>query len=511
MLLPPHAEDPTGEKRRPATPYLVSTLACAALVAIPFLAVTIPPITDLPQQTAQVRLLLETVGGDDSTYRVQWLNPNKLGYAPLLLAWLTNEPIDAGRVGVLIIGLVWVAAVHALARATGRPAAAAALASIFFFNHLTYWGLFNFLIGLPVFALWFVLIDRLAPEEPGWRDGWQLLAVAVLLYSAHVLWLAGGLVWLVTAGLVRRLPLLGILRRLAWVAPVLVTVLVWYPRLQTSGFVSRTVWGRSPLGRLHPEWWLNSALGGLEGWVEPVLALATLGWLILGLWTNRPVAARNEIGGPERDRGHRDLLLAGALFIAAALCLPAVTQATVLFASRWLPAGIVLLVLACPQPRLRPALRAAVPYVMLASLTVASAAVWIEYENREIEGLHESLAAVPPGQRLLGLDYVRTSELIKGFPFYHLYAYGQVIHGSDLARSFANFGSSLVVFHDLPREFPWTEGLDWRARKIRKSDMDHFQHVLIFGPPEIHALFLADRRLTPLTSPRPWRLYRIDP
>ena len=495
--------EPAASDRATDRAYLISALGCSILVAIPFLAVTIPPITDLPQQTAQVRLLLETLASDDGPYRIQWLNPNKLGYLPLVLTWLTTSPVAAGRLGVLLIGVCWVAALHFLARATGRPAAAAALASVFFFNHLTYWGLLNFLAGLPVFALWFVLLERLdakrnETEQVGWRDGLKLATVAALLYAAHVLWLAAGLAWLVISSLRSRQTPVALARRLAWTLPIAGVALVWYPQLERSGFVSDTVWGRSPLGRLHPEWHLNSALGGLEGNVEPVLAAVVAGWLLFGLIQSH-------------GRGvHRSLLLAGAMFVAAALCLPAVIQSTIFFASRWLPMGVVLLVLACPQPRLRPVLRTAVPYVVLASLSAAAASTWIEFEDRELDGLHESLAAVTPGERVLGLDFVRTSQRIKGYPFYHLYAYAQVLYGNELARPFTNLGSSLVVFRDLPRKFPWTEGLDWRATQVRKSDMDHFGYVLIFGRPDAHALFLADERLTPVTAEQPWRLYRVS-
>ncbi len=485
--------------------YLVSALVCAVLVAIPFLAVDIPPITDLPQQTAQVRLLLEPeVGG--GPYEVQWWHPNKLGYLPLLLSWLVTPTLAAGRLGVLLIGLSWVTALHWLARSTGRPPAAAALAAVFFFNHLTYWGLLNFVTGLPVFAAWFVLLDRLDKGRPigkdrpfGWRNHLRLAATAALLYSAHVLWLAAGLGWLVLSALVRRLPLATLALRLAWAAPALVLALAWYPHLGRSGFVSDTFWGRSPLGRLHPEWHLNSTFGGLEGSAEPILALAILCWLVLGLIQTR-------------GRGvHRGLLAAGAMFVVAALCLPGVIQNTIFFASRWLPMGAVMIALACPQPQIRgvrPALRAVVPYVVLACLTAATAAAWIGFEVEELDGLHEALAVVPPGERLLGLDFERTSERIKGFPYYHLYAWAQVMHGGELAHSFANLGSSLVVFRDLPRQFPWTDALDWRARRVRRSDVDHFGYVLIFGPPDAHAPFLADQRLTPVTEDRQWRLYR---
>ena len=489
--------------------YLVSALVCTILVAIPFLAVTLPPVTDLPQQTAQIRLFFDTLADADSQYKIQWLTPNKLGYLPLLVAWLAVPELAAGRVGVLLIGVLWVVSLHALARATGRPPTTAALASVFFFNHLFYWGLLNFLAGMSVFALWFVLVDRLDEDRVGWWDGLKLLAATVLLYAAHVLWLAAGLTWLVVWTVIQHFPrivasraawkeVLAVgARRLVWTLPMLGVVLVWYPKLDRTGFTSDTVWGRTPLGRLHPEWHLNSALGGLEGNVEPLLALVIVGWLTLGLVQRRGAGV------------HRGLMVAGALMIAVSLCLPASIQHTVFFASRWQPMGVVLLVLACPRPRLQPMLRAMTPYVVLASLTASAASTWIEFEARELNGLHASLAAVTPGERVLGLDFVRDSEYIKGYPFYHFYAYAQVLHGNDLARGFANLGSSLVVYRDLPRTFPWTHGLDWRAVGVRKSDMDHFGYVLIFGPPDAHALFLADERLTPVTEDRPWRLYRI--
>ncbi len=493
--------------------YLISAAVCAILISLPFLAVTLPPITDLPQQTAQIRLLLESMSQDDTPYRVQWLHPNKLGYAPLLISWLATTPLAAGRLGVLLIGLLWVVALHGLARATGRAPAAAGLACVFFFNHLTYWGLLNALIGLPVFALWFILIERIqahrlpANHRLPAKHGLLLLATAGLLYSAHVLWLAAGLAWLTVATLVAHLSWRTLATRLAWVSPVLVAALVWYPQLQQSGFVSDTHWGRSPFGRLHPEWWLNSALGGLEGHVEPTLGLVICGWLILGaLSWRRP----NTGSGDRTDVGHRGLLLAGTCFIVVALCLPAVIQSTIFFASRWLPVGVVLVVLGWPQPQMRPVFRMLVPYLVLASLVIATTAVWIDFEQRDLNGLPTALAAIPPEQRVLGLDLVRTSERIKGFPFYHLYAYSQVLHGGELARSFANFGSSLVVFRDMPRTFPWTEGLDWRAKKIRRSDMDHFQYVLIYGDANTQSPFLSDPRLQPVTAERLWRLYKVE-
>src|SRR5262245_58813901 len=44
---------------------VLAAVLCAAFVAMPFLMVRYPPITDLPQHVAQIRLLLAALGNPD--------------------------------------------------------------------------------------------------------------------------------------------------------------------------------------------------------------------------------------------------------------------------------------------------------------------------------------------------------------------------------------------------------------------------------------------------------------
>lgn len=500
-------------KRHDAT-RLAAALFCAAAVAVPFLAVSIPPIADLPQQSAQIRLLAEAVGEGGGELVVQWWHPNKLGYLPLAAGWAVAPPLAAGRVGMLLLGVLWVGAVHGLARAAGRPAGSAAVASLFFFNHVTYWGFLNFLAGFPVFCLGLVLLHRRGRRPAAWRELPWTLSVAALLYSAHVLWLAASLLLLAGWGLRHRWRLRSWVLRLLPFLPFLALVAVWYPTFTAGGFDSETTWGRSPLGRLHPGWLLNSAFGGLHGGAETAVAVAVLLWLALGAWPRRRgYESEGDADGEPERRVDGGLLAAGLFFLLLALVLPGVHQHTIFFASRWLPVAAALLVLAVPAPPLRPALRLAFPLLLVAALSAATTAAWIGFERAELAGLHRALDRLTAEGRLLGLDFVRTSERIRGYPYYHLYAYGQVLRGVDLARTFADEASSLVVHRDLPRSYPWTPGLDWRARKVRRSDVPHFRQILIHGPPEVHRLFSADPRLRPVTGVEdgaPWRLYRTQ-
>ena len=487
--------------------FAVTALA-VLLSLLPLALVEVAPLTDLPQQTAQVRLFAEALDTPDGPYQVQWLAPNKLAYVAFAFGWWWGGPLAAGRLGVMLIAVAWALALVALARAHRRPLASVLVAQIFFFSHVLYWGLVHFLVGLPIFIFWWIGVEALrhdARRLPRWRMA-RLALLTLLLYWAHILWLASGLVTLGVHALVTRWSSRRMVQGLLACAPTLALVAAWYPSLIRGGFESVTAWGGSPLFRLHPGWWINSALGGLQGSLESTLLGLVIAWYGLGLWQHRGALWTRTEGAIDRR-----LLTVGLGFLLAALVLPNVLQRTVFFASRWLPASAVFLVLALPMPRLRPVLRSALAALLLAGLTTTTAITWQAFEEEELEGLATAVAALPSGSRTLGLDFVRTSPRIQGFPFYHLYVLGQVVHGGEVARSFANEASSLVVYRDLPRHFPWTEGLDWRAHKVRRSDIDHFDHVMVQGPPETLGPLLADPRLVPLTPPARWVLFEVRP
>lgn len=243
--------------------YLLSATAGALLLAVPFAVVEVAPITDLPQQTAQIRLLSEALDDERSPYRVQWSDPNKLGYLPLVLATAVAGPLAAGRLGLILIAALWVAAIHALASDRGRHPATAAAASTFFLNHTLYWGFLNFLIGFPVFALWLLWLGRWSRRPASLREGPATAALSLLLYSAHVLWLAAGLIFFLATGLGHRWRLRRWLLRSVWTLPAVTAIAVWYPTFTAGGFDSPTTWGHSFFERLHPGWILNSVFGGL--------------------------------------------------------------------------------------------------------------------------------------------------------------------------------------------------------------------------------------------------------
>ncbi len=470
------------------------------LVACPFLIVRFPPITDLPQHVAQIRLLLETVGHLDSPYTVQWFTPYALVYALIGAAWAVVGPLDAGRIAMLAIGLLWVGATHHLAAVRDRSPAAATLASTLFFSHVVYWGFYNFLFTWPIFALWLILTTGERARRVAWTDLALLLGCAVLLYASHVLWLAAAVLWLVVSGLVFRVPLGSLALRLSSVMPVLVGVAVWFPHLDERGFRSVTAWGPSPLARLAPKWLLDAAFGALAGPVEPIILGGIVAWLAFGLWgawSRRP-------GG--RGSTDRELLLAAGLFLALALFLPRQHTNTIRFAQRWMPFAMTLGILALPVPPLRSLVQRAIALGFLATMTLTTAAVWHTFERTSLAGLRAALEALPERPRVIGLDYVESTPLLKTRPLMQVFAYSQVVHGGRLNFSFAEFAPSLVV-DALPQRRPWTPGLEWFPESARPGDFAYFDYALINAGPDLHRRVAEEFPIVPVTISGTWRLY----
>ncbi len=477
----------------------------AALVAVPFLAVTYPPITDLPQQAAQIRLAADALTNPASPYRIQWWTPYSLSYVAIALGWLVGGPVGAGRFGMLLIAVAWVGAAHLLAARRGRPATAAVLASLLVFNGVVYWGFYSFAVGWPAFALW--LLATLAPprRDRPWREGGKFLALAALLYVCHALWLAAGALWLGAWTLASLLRSRGrewraMVPRIAGMAPVLAVAAVWFVHLRRTNFATPAVYFYNPLTRFSLEWLQGALFGGLRGPFEMVFITLFFAWFLVSLLTN---------SGRLADAADRPLALAGALFAVVAFALPDQYTNTIQFDERWMPGAMTLLLLAAPPPRWRPRVLAGAAVGCLVVFTLVTTAVWRRFEAEETSGLAEALAALPDSPRVLGLVLEPESRWIDGLPHLQNFAYAQLVHGGILDFSFAEFAPSLVVWRE-PPEKPWTPHLEWHPNRVRISDFARFDYALVGGSPAAQAPFLADPMLTAVNADGRWRLYRID-
>jgi hypothetical protein len=478
---------------------LILAGASCALVSLPFLAVQFPPVTDLPQHVAQIRLFLEALGRPEGPYVIQWFTPYGLVYLVLGASWLLFAPEGAGRLGMLGIAVLSVGATHLLAAKRQRSPAAATLASILFFSHVVYWGFYPFALGWPVFVLWFLLTSDPRARDVRPVDLLLLPGCAMLLYLSHALWFALGLLWLLVSSLSLRLSPRPLLLRLAAVTPVLVLAGLAYRHLAARVVPHPAVWGSRGLARISAAWLTDAALGGVEGPLEPIVLSAIAGFILLGLWQSRRSA---------RKLIDLQCLVAAALLFTLTLVLPHKYQNTILFAERWMPSALVLALLGTPPPRLSQGLQRAASVCLLAAFCASTLVVWRAFEQTSLAGLPETLRALPVSQRVMGLAFIRSSSLVKPSPFVQTFAYAQAFKGGDLNFSFAEFPHAFVAFKEL-RLPPWTPALEWFPQTVQASDFAHFDYAIVGGRSDVHDTMSRHFRLDPVTTHGIWRLYRV--
>jgi hypothetical protein len=473
-------------------------IVCCVFVAVPFLVVHFPPVSDLPQHAAQVRLFLDAVQNPNSIYRVQWLTPYSLVYVVMGGAWALVGPENAGRIATLVIGVIWTVVAHLAAARRSRSVEAAILASVLFFNSSTYWGFLSFLIGWPSFLGWVILTTRPSERGFGLRDAALLVGTSLLLFFSHALWFAVGLAWLGASILLFRPPLRIAVARCACAVPVTILALVWYAEFAVK-FATPTVWADPPWARLSPVWLTNAAFGGLYGPIEYAVFAGIAIWMVLGIVQNWS-RIRESIDKP--------LLAAGLFLLTISLVLPYKYENTIQFSSRWLAPALILLLLALPTPAIAPRLVMAWAAGLLAAFCLSTALVWRSFERVELAGLATALDALPPSPSVLGLDFAKESQTIKGRPFLQSSAYAQVVRGGRLGFSFAEFPPMLVIF-DKPQPHPWTVGLEWMAEQATSNDIQHFDYVLANGAPDILTYLTTRPDLEPVTTEGRFWLFRV--
>jgi len=469
------------------------------LAILPIVLTEFPPSTDLPQHIAQVRLFLDTLKSPGGPYVIQGLAPNNLIYSLILILWFVLPVAFVGPAVLVLIVFLWIAAIFLLAAGKGRSTEAAILASLLVFNQSFYWGFLNFMTGFPVFVLWFALTTK-DPGHRSWKLYAGLVGTSFLLYGSHALWLAAGGAWLVLIGLLKRIKVKEFFLRLATLIPCGMVALLWYPRLSlaraASGFDVAPHW--SPLfDRLSS--FVDAAFGGIRGPVEIIVFVFLYGWCGLSVWQNR-----KRLGGLI----DKDMLAAGGFFLAIVIIAPDKFMNTIFFGFRWFPIALIFLLLSLPVPSIRRLSAKTVALTIAAAFFLITAIAWHTYETEDLSGFRESLEHIPPSSRVLGLDLVKSSEVIKGRPFLQLFAYAQVFKGCELNFSFAEHYSGLVAYK-AKRQVSWTPGLEWFAAKVKRSDFGFFDYVLVNGAEGDHKILSSFRELSPMILSGRWRLYKV--
>lgn len=482
-------------RTKPDQPVLFWGVLVAVCIATPFAIVGTPPLVDLPQHAAQIVMFGDALSGDP-TWSIHPFTPYLMSYV-VMGGFMASLGARAGAVvAAVFVAIAWALSLFLIARRNQRPLSSAALASLFVFSSLLAWGFLNFLLGWPLFVLWFLALER-ESESP--RERVLVLVLGALLAMAHVLWFAVGLGWLLTT--VRRVDRSVFAWRVAAVLPIIVVLAIWYPSLASEGFDGQTRWITTPLQRLEPSWLIASCFGALQWTRQLPVALAVVCWIGLGLvghW------------GALSERIDRRLLLLAVFLGLMALLLPDNHNRTIRFAARWAPHAGALAVLALPAPRLSPRLRAALVVVVLGLSTSQIASAWHTWRVHDLDPMFEVSKAIPDdGGPIMGLDFRQYSRFVAGRPTMHAHVWLQVERGLLPHFSFASH--AVCPVHWAAGGPPWGDlsGVSWLPETLSPDDLVSFGHLVVRGKPGLHDELAGYSWLEPLSRAGEWAVYRV--
>jgi hypothetical protein len=471
--------------------------------ALPLWLVRYPPIEDLPQHLAAIRVL-HSLGdpgfGLADYFELTLWRTQYLAYyvaADLLAYPLGVRGSNLALVTASVVGTPY--ATRALLRALGRDDRLALFALPLTYNAHLILGFFNFLAAIPLCLLGLALAVRLRRRASVGR-GVALGAVALVTFYTHVvpfafLGLGASLVALgpgLRATVARGLPLV----------PAALAAVVW-SRVSPAGKATSA----AALGDGAPESGgpvatfasASEALRDLPGWVTDVfhgerdaqLFVAHLALLALcvGLGAGpfrRDLDRAREGSPPEAALGGaltRRLAVLPALAFVAYFLTPTGYDWIWPISARFPLLALLLLVPVLPAPRGLPALAlaAAVSAVALLGFREAGAR-FLAFEREEVGELDEALAAIPPGRRVAGLVFDKYSQQVKFAVFLHAVAYYQADKGGAVMFTFADFPQSPFVFREDRRPPRVGPRWEWMPERVDpRHDLAWYEFVLVRG------------------------------
>ncbi|MBK7582577.1 MAG: hypothetical protein IPI67_20560 [Myxococcales bacterium] len=469
--------------------------ALAIAAAVPVWVVPHPPIQDLPQHLAAIRVLHDHGNADFGFSQYFELHLGRTQYLTYyVLTHCLAYPFGIFVANKLVITAAIVGlpySVRALLLALGRDFRVALFALPLAWNAHLMLGFVNFVAAIPItFAALAVAVGLRLRWDVN-RALW-LAGLAVFTFYTHVVpfgFLVLGVV-LVSAG--RDLRAMAL--RLTPLIPALLAVGGW---LRTSPAAKTLLGMGAAEGEARPEYHpFRRSVAELGTWLFDVLRsrvdetlLAV--WVILfvaALWSSERVVERE---APEKSAGPstRDLALRLALLGPLALVCYFVLPASYAWVwpinARFPIIGSLFILLAVEQPRRKFALPIYAAVCVLSLVLFREVGVAFVRAHRE-EGreLYAAIESLPKGRRVVGLVWERDSRFVRGSPYLHAAAMYQAARGGAVMFSFAEYPQSPFTFKadNRPPEVPprW----EWFPMMVRPvPDLDWFEYVITGGDP----------------------------
>jgi hypothetical protein len=489
------------ERARLARELLFLVLALGAVW--PIWVVEFPPIQDLPQHLAAIRVLHDYTDpsfGFAQFFVTALSKTQYLAYyfAAHLLSYVLGIEL-ANRVFITVAIAALPYALRAALRAFERDQLLALFAFPLLWNAHLLLGFVNFIAALAL-LFWGIALSVWERRAPSLRGKFLLLSVVLVTFYMHVVpfaFLALAVVVLgVGDGVVQTL------RRWAVLAPTLAAALLWM-LTSPAGAAVRSASGLTKsepgLRPVFMRW--SDALREAPNWLTDILPgeldeqlLIAWGALVLGC-IGAGVVGRSSAPSSRDERCEAGRALAARWLVRLApfapLALLAYFVAPASYSWIWpinarFPLlALLFLILVLPEPRgfLRVGLALALGVVSLvSSLEVTKA--FRDFQKYEVAEFDDALAVIPKGQKVVGLIWDRGSRYVKFSPFLHAAAWYQAKKGGAVMFTFADFPQSPFRFRESnrpPRVEPRWEWLPERVDVV--NDLTFYDYVLTRGGP----------------------------
>lgn len=483
----------------------------ALLATVPLWRVPYPPLQDLPQHLAAIRVLhsyADPAYGFAQHYVLQLLHTQYLAF--YLACDALARLVDL-QTATLLVASAAVAAIPlsggALLASLGRDRAMGLLLVPLTYNAHLILGFLNFVAALPLCLYGLSLSVRQRDDFQALR-AIGLALLMVLCFYTHVVPCALLMLGHVLVSLSRDWR--AQLRAALTLAPSLPAVLLWLLRSPAGAATAEAAGLGAGVRRAQfrpvahaleqlPAWLLDVFAGRgdqevMQLWAGLMLSLVAVA-LVQGL------AARRHVWASVRMR----LLLLVPLCTAGYLYLPSGYGWIWPIADRF---ALLACVLALPAiPQLHGAFRALTLAAVLALSTahVAEADQAFAGFAQEVGDLDGALSAIPPRSKVAGLIFDRGSRNIRFSPFIHFVAYYQARKGGVVMFTFADFPQSPFAFRAENRPPPVPPRWEWLPGRVRPADLAYYDFVLVRGGP---GRIAHSRMHEPVFSGRYWSVYR---
>lgn len=465
--------------------------ALSAHAAAPIWAAAHPPIQDLPQHLAAIRVLGSYGDPDLAFARYFTIDLTRTQY----LAYYLAAVVLSWPFGVLVANKLLISAsivgtpfaLRSLLRSVGADERLALFAIPLTWNAHLILGFMNFCAAIPLALYGLSLAVRLRAQWSRKR-AIGLGLVAILCFYTHVvpfafLGLGAGLV-AIGGGLRPTL------RRWMPLVPSALLALVW-SRLSPAG--ESTLSAASGGGARGKAAFVPAmqALGEMPSWLTDVLHGEVDDHLLVAFGLLLLVAAVSGRGSftststPVALGARRRIALLSPLAASLYFLTPASYDWIWPINARFPLLAILFGIVALPRQR---GLFGAVTLAAVAFVGVASSAevkrAFVAFETEEVGALEEAIDAMPKGARVAGLIFDRGSRHVKFSPFIHSAAWVQAENGGAVMFTFADFPQSPFIFRDAPRPPRVGPRWEWMPERVDPArDLAWYDYVLVRGGP----------------------------